>query len=158
MASCTELPLARSAKIPRLTSFGQVKSQLPTLGNEPLAMTRTDFVKEITAEFQKQGGAMVGEASARLKEKMSGPQAFKVGQMSNLGIAFSEPDVIGVAMTVDIEQGGQKFTRLGVMSMTLANGIPVTLNLFREYKDASSLTALVADSKLLARAFLKANP
>jgi hypothetical protein len=159
VADCAELEQIRVGRIRRLTRFGYVKSPLPSAGNQPLDVPREDFIAEVGQIYRAQGATLVADAAEQTIEKVEQSRTeLKMGGMTNLGIIYQEPDMVGVLLLSHIVQGELTFDRIAAVGFTLVNGIPVVVNLYREYEEPSVIRALTTESKAVMRSVVDLNP
>lgn len=159
LADCAELEQIRVAGIHRLTNFGYINSPLPSVRNEPLDVSRKDFVATMARIYRDQGATLVEGAAEQMKAKVEQSRTeLEMGGMTNLGIIYQEADMLGVLLLNHIVQGELTFDRIAAVGFTLVNGIPVVVNLFREYEDPSLIQVLTAESKAVMRKLVYLNP
>lgn len=159
MAECGQLRDIRAGNLTRLSKFGYVKSPLPNMGNQPVDMPRQEFLKEIDQMLRSQGAKLLEEAEGRMKDKIAEERlAIEMGGMTNLGILYREPDMLGFLMMIRIVKGAEAIDRLAAVGMTLLNGIPITMNLYMEDEAPSTIDELTTMSKEAMTKLVAQNP
>lgn len=158
MADCGQLRAVRAGETGRLRSFGYVKSQLPNVGSEPLNISREAYVREVSRVFRQQGTELLTNAQEKWKTKVDEARLnIKLGGATNLGVIYQEPDMVAILMLAHMLQGKENVDRLGAMGLTLVRGIPLSINLYREFDDTSVVPALIAESRGTMKRLIQLN-
>ena len=152
-ADCNELEDYRKGNRTILDNYGQILAQKPKGHLRALkGVSRKEYIQNISAHSNYMADAL-NKAEARVRQYIPDYQSHE-----NLGILNTDSNGLyfGILMTINDETGHPRKI-IGVIGMTLVNEIPISINLYRVYRDTPNLRGLLTQQQSALASFVSEN-
>ena len=151
-ADCGELQGWRRGEIAGLSRHGQI---LTPIGENALeTLTRGAFLDRLHKVMDQTFDNGLQEGRSRAIAVL--PE-LTLGEVRSLGVLARDEAALYAGMAELLEQDGRELVMAGVVAISLANQVPLSVNLYRPYRDQASVQGLLAEQKRLMRDLLRHN-
>lgn len=155
-AECSELARFRSGQQVALDNFGQVLVPSPTQGIRTFrGVSRAEFIRRISQSnmFTKQFNTNIKSAQERVGELLP-----SLHGAEGLGILTADESGLYVGVLAELVDSQSARKIVGVTALTLIKDVPLTINLYTTYRNASiSLEQLISRQKANLQELIRLN-